>query len=119
MPPNNESTIDLQSKSDKSVVKPKKHEEIYSIKRKLEKMTKSGDHGQALDLLERLGDMDINFGILKDTMIGFAVHALRKSTSDEEIILKSKSLIKVQNFLFSKNYYHPQKSNKTPEFDFF
>jgi len=94
MPPNNESTIDLQSKSDKSVVKPKKHEEIYSIKRKLEKMTKSGDHGQALDLLERLGDMDINFGILKDTMIGFAVHALRKSTSDEEIILKSKSLIK-------------------------
>jgi transcription elongation factor S-II len=73
-----------------------KIEEVFSIRRKLEKMTKSGDHGQALDLLEKLGKMDINLGILKDTMIGFSVQALKKSSSDEEIILKSKRLLKVR-----------------------
>merc|ERR1719491_1059799 len=36
----------------------------------------------------------MNFAILKETMIGFTVHALKKSSSDEEIILKSKTLIK-------------------------
>ena len=73
-------------------------EEVFSIRHKLEEMTKSGKHGQALDLLEKLGNMDINLGILKDTMIGFTVQALKKSSSDKEIILKSKSLIKVSTF---------------------
>merc|ERR1711990_989457 len=84
--------------------KPKKYsrtEEVFSIRRKLEKITKSADksglildHGQAFDLLQRLGEIDINFKILKVTMIGFTVHALKKSSTDEEIITKSKSLIK-------------------------
>merc|ERR1712203_767358 len=72
-----------------------KLEEVFIIRQKLEKITKSGGgHDQALDMLERLGEIDMNFGILKETMIGFTVHALKKSTSDEEIILKSKTLIK-------------------------
>merc|ERR1712241_1447510 len=100
MPPNNE-TIALKSKPEKSESKPKKYsrtEEVLSIKRKLEKVTKGADksgliidHGQAFDLLQRLGEIDINFGILKETMIGFTVHALKKSSTDEEIISKSKS----------------------------
>ena len=81
-----------------------KIEEVLSIRRKLEKMTKSGEHGQALDLLEKLGNMDINLGILKDTMIGFTLQALKKSSSDEEIILKSKSLIKVRLKQISNSY---------------
>ena len=79
-------------------------EEVFSIRRKLEKMTKSGEHGQALDLLEKLGNMDINLGILKDTMIGFTVQALKKSSSDKEIILKSKSLLKVRLKQRSNSY---------------
>ena len=55
----------------------------------MEKITKSGGgHDQALDLMERLGEIDMNFEILKETMIGFTVHALKKASSDEEIILK-------------------------------
>merc|ERR1712241_1121881 len=109
MPPNNEA-IALKSKSEKSDSKPKKYsrtEEVLSIKRKLEKITKSADksgliidHGQAFDLLQRLGEIDINFRILKETMIGFTVHALKKSSTDEEIISKSKSLIKTWKNLF-------------------
>ena len=79
-------------------------EEVFSIRKKLEKMAKSGEHGQALNLLEKLGNMDINLGILKDTMIGFTVQALKKSSSDKEIILKSKSLIKVRLKQRSNSY---------------
>ena len=87
----------LDYKKKKKEKKDLKQEEVFIIRQKLEKITKSGGgHDQALDLLERLGEIDMNFGILKETMIGFTVHALKKSTSDEEIILKSKTLIKVR-----------------------
>ena len=95
------SHLDYKKKAKKDL----KKEEVFIIRQKLEKITKSGEqvtidgeHGQALDLLERLGDINMNFAILKETMIGFTVHALKKSSSDEEIILKSKTLIKVRMF---------------------
>merc|ERR1712241_1389274 len=83
-------------KKTKSETKPKKrHEEVLSIKRKLEKMTEpDGKQTQALDLLKRLGEIDMTFDILKETMIGFAVHSLKKSSSDRKVISESKSLIK-------------------------
>merc|ERR1711979_97001 len=118
MPPNNEA-IAIKSKPEKSDSKPKKYsrtEEVLSIRRKLEKITKSADksgliidHGQAFDLLQRLGEIDINFRILKETMIGFTVHALKKSSTDEEIISKSKSLIKAWK------KFVPAASNDTKE----
>ena len=92
----NHSHLDYKKKV--KVKKDVKKEEVFIIREKMEKMTKSGENGQALDLLERLGDIDMNFEILKETMIGFTVHALKKSSSDEEIILKSKTLIKVRIF---------------------
>merc|ERR1711994_927503 len=127
MPPNNEA-IALKSKpekpekSEKSDSKPKKYsrtEEVLSIKRKLEKITKSADksgliidHGQAFDLLQRLGEIDINFRILKETMIGFTVHALKKSSTDEKIISKSKSLIKAwKKFVPTTNNDNKEKSS--------
>ena len=89
----------LDYKKKKKEKKDVKLEEVFIIRQKLEKITKSGGgQDQALDLLERLGEIDINFAILKETMIGFTVHALKKSSSDEEIILKSKTLIKVRMF---------------------
>merc|ERR1712228_1064509 len=83
-------------KKTKSETKPKKrHEEVLSIKRKLKKMTEpDGKQTQALDLLKRLGEIDMTFDILKETMIGFAVHSLKKSSSDQKVISESKSLIK-------------------------
>lgn len=62
---------------------------------KLEKMTvEGGDQTQALDLLKALGKLAINLQILTNTRIGMTVNALRKSSSDEEIITLAKSLIK-------------------------
>jgi len=121
MPPNNEAIV-MKSKPEKSEIKPKKYsrtEEVFSIRRKLEKITKSADksgliidHGQAFDLLQRLGEIDMNLRILKETMIGFTVHALKKSSTNEEIIFKSKSLIKAwKKFVPATNNDNKEKSN--------
>ena len=69
-------------------------EDVLSIRRQLEKMTEDGDQGQALDLLQRLGEIDMNLSILTNTRIGMTVNALRKSSSDDGVISKSKGLIK-------------------------
>ena len=57
-------------------------------------MTESGEQSQALDMLNRLSDIDMNLGILTNTRIGMTVNALRKSSKDNEVILQAKSLIK-------------------------
>lgn len=72
----------------------KAQEDVLSIRHQLEKMTEDGEQGQALDLLQRLGEIDMNLGILTNTRIGMTVNALRKSSSDDEVISKSKGLIK-------------------------
>lgn len=72
----------------------KAQDEVLSIRRKLEKMTESGDQSQALDLLQRLSDLDMNLDILTHTRIGMTVNALRKSSTDNEVIGQAKSLIK-------------------------
>ena len=72
----------------------KAQDEVLSIRRKLEKMTENGDQDQAMDLLSRLRDIDMNLSILTNTRIGMTVNALRKSSSDSEVISQAKSLIK-------------------------
>ena len=52
-------------------------EEVMDIRKKLEKMTETGDHTQAMDLLQRLSDIDMNLSILTHTRIGMTVNALR------------------------------------------
>ena len=43
----------------------------YSFSKfQLEKMTETGDHTQAMDLLQRLTDIDMNLSILTNTRIG-------------------------------------------------
>jgi len=70
-------------------------DEVLSIRKKLEKMTGEGaDQTMALDLLNALGQLDINLSVLTSTRIGMTVNALRKSSKDEEIITLAKSLIK-------------------------
>merc|ERR1712200_388382 len=89
-------------------------EEVLSIRQQLEKMTKDGEQGQALDLLQRLGEIDMNLGILTNTRIGMTVNALRKSSSDDEVISHSKGLIKAwKKFVPDNNSEKKEKSEKT------
>jgi len=70
-------------------------EEVISVRKQLEKMSKEGDdQTQALDLLKSLGKLPINLQVLTNTRIGMTVNALRKSSSDDEVITLAKSLIK-------------------------
>jgi len=88
-------------------------EEVLSIRQQLEKMTKDGEQGQALDLLQRLGEIDMNLGILTNTRIGMTVNALRKSSSDDEVISHSKGLIKAwKKFVPDNNSDKKEKSSK-------
>lgn len=48
----------------------------------------------ALDLLKTLQDLPVNLEILTKTRIGMTVNTLRKSSTDEEVIGLSKTLIK-------------------------
>lgn len=47
-----------------------------------------------MDLLKALQELPVNLEILTKTRIGMTVNALRKSSSDEEVISLSKTLIK-------------------------
>lgn len=68
---------------------------MLKIKKKLDKMTASeGDQTQALDILRVLQGLPINFQVLSKTRIGMTVNALRKASTDEEVISTAKQLIK-------------------------
>ncbi|CAH0556874.1 unnamed protein product [Brassicogethes aeneus] len=71
-------------------------EEVMRLQKKLSKMTSEDGSGQeqALDLLKELQRLDINLEVLTKTRIGMTVNALRKSSTDEEVISLSKTLIK-------------------------
>lgn len=90
----------------------KAQEDVLSIRRQLEKMTEDGEQGQALDLLQRLGEIDMNLGILTNTRIGMTVNALRKSSADDEVISQSKGLIKAwKKFVPDNNADKKEKSS--------
>ncbi|RZF34785.1 hypothetical protein LSTR_LSTR007837 [Laodelphax striatellus] len=71
-------------------------EEVMKIQKKLTKMTSEDGSGQeqALDLLKALQNLPVNLEILTKTRIGMTVNALRKSSTDDEVISLSKTLIK-------------------------
>lgn len=69
-------------------------EDVFKIAKKLDKMVANGAQEQALDLLNALKDLPITLDILQKTRIGMTVNSLRKSSSDDEVISLSKSLIK-------------------------
>ncbi|XP_014282275.1 transcription elongation factor S-II [Halyomorpha halys] len=94
-------------------------EDVMRIQKKLTKIT-SGDGGQeqALELLKALQNLPVNLEILTKTRIGMTVNALRKSSTDDEVISLSKTLIKHwKKFLGSNvskdNSTPPSSSNKT------
>jgi len=83
-----------------------------NIRKQLEKMTETGDYTQAMDLLQRLTDIDMNLSILTNTRIGYQVNALRKSTTDSEVISQAKSLIKMWKKFVPENGDKKDKKDK-------
>ncbi|XP_049725375.1 transcription elongation factor A protein 2 isoform X7 [Loxodonta africana] len=71
-----------------------KEEEIARIARRLDKMVTKKSVEGAMDLLRELKAMPVTLHLLQSTRIGMSVNALRKQSSDEEVIALAKSLIK-------------------------
>ncbi|XP_029468051.1 transcription elongation factor A protein 2 isoform X1 [Rhinatrema bivittatum] len=71
-----------------------KEEEVVRIAKKLDKMVSKKSTDGAMDLLKELKSMPITLDLLQSTRIGMSVNALRKQSTDEEVISLSKSLIK-------------------------
>ncbi|KAL8179687.1 UNVERIFIED_CONTAM: hypothetical protein K2H54_071014 [Gekko kuhli] len=69
-------------------------EEIVRIAKRLDKMVAKKSAEGAMDLLKELKSMPITLGLLQSTRIGISVNALRKQSTDEEVIALAKSLIK-------------------------
>nr|KAF6331160.1 transcription elongation factor A2 [Myotis myotis] len=71
-----------------------KEEEIARIARRLDKMVTKKSADGAVDLLRELKAMPVTLHLLQSTRVGMSVNALRKQSSDEEVIALAKSLIK-------------------------
>ncbi|XP_040588673.1 transcription elongation factor A protein 2 isoform X7 [Mesocricetus auratus] len=71
-----------------------KEEEIARIARRLDKMVTRKSAEGAMDLLRELKTMPVTLHLLQSTRVGMSVNALRKQSSDEELIALAKSLIK-------------------------
>ncbi|KAM5246301.1 transcription elongation factor A protein 2 [Ctenodactylus gundi] len=71
-----------------------KEEEIARIARRLDRMVARKNAEGAIDLLRELKGMPITLHLLQSTRVGMSVNALRKQSSDEEVIALAKSLIK-------------------------
>uniref|UniRef100_A0A8C9LBA2 TFIIS N-terminal domain-containing protein n=1 Tax=Pavo cristatus TaxID=9049 RepID=A0A8C9LBA2_PAVCR len=56
----------------------------------------------AMDLLKELKSMPMTLDLLQSTRIGMSVNALRKQSTDEEVIALAKSLIKSWKKLLGK-----------------
>ncbi|XP_053104984.1 transcription elongation factor A protein 2 isoform X3 [Hemicordylus capensis] len=69
-------------------------EEIVRIAKRLDKMVAKKTAEGAMDLLKELKSMPITLNLLQSTRIGMSVNALRKQSTDEEVITLAKSLIK-------------------------
>ncbi|XP_015682845.1 transcription elongation factor A protein 2, partial [Protobothrops mucrosquamatus] len=69
-------------------------EEVLRIAKRLDKMVAKKSVEGAMDLLKELKSMQITLHLLQSTRIGMSVNALRKQSTDEEVIALSKSLIK-------------------------
>ncbi|CAM2102300.1 transcription elongation factor A protein 2 isoform X2 [Lepidochelys kempii] len=69
-------------------------DEIVRIAKRLDKMVSKKSADGAMDLLKELKSMPITLDLLQSTRIGMSVNALRKQSTDDEVISLSKSLIK-------------------------
>lgn len=80
-------------------------------------MTSGDGQEQALELLKALQTLPVNLEILTKTRIGMTVNALRKSSSDDDVISLSKTLIKNWKKFLGPNMDKgtPPSSSKKPK----
>ena len=52
-------------------------EDVLSIRKSIDKIVKTGEGDQEMELLKRLAKIEMNLQILTKTKIGFSVHALK------------------------------------------
>ncbi|XP_055964030.1 transcription elongation factor A protein 2 isoform X2 [Sorex fumeus] len=71
-----------------------KEEEIARIARRLDKMVTKKSADGAVELLRELRAMPVTLPLLQSTRVGMSVNALRKQSSDEDVIALAKSLIR-------------------------
>ncbi|XP_051947631.1 transcription elongation factor A protein 2-like [Xyrauchen texanus] len=71
-----------------------KDQEVERIAKKLDKMVHKKNTDGAIDLLQELKNMKMSLETLQSTRIGMSVNAVRKQSSDEEVQILAKSLIK-------------------------
>jgi len=92
-------------------------DEVMRIRKQFEKMTsdKGADQSAALDLLKTLSRLKINLNVLTTTRIGMTVNALRKSSSDDEVIAMAKSLIKTWKKLVPESAEKKEKKKEEKE----
>uniref|UniRef100_H2ZJF8 Transcription elongation factor n=1 Tax=Ciona savignyi TaxID=51511 RepID=H2ZJF8_CIOSA len=90
-------------------------EEVLHIAKKLDKMVakKSADH--ALDVLKALKKLPISLDTLQKTRIGMSVNNIRKQTTDGEVAIAAKQLIKGWKKLVSEPNSTPKKSEEKQE----
>merc|ERR1711936_160158 len=72
----------------------KRHSVKDNLEDTIHKIVKTGEGDQEMELLKRLAKIEMNLQILTKTKIGYSVHALKKSSKNDETIAKAKSLIK-------------------------
>lgn len=87
------------------------------IQKKLIKMSTGGGQDQALDLLKELQNLPVTLEILTKTRIGMTVNELRKSSSDDEVISLSKTLIKNWKKFLSNSTPGSKQVDTTPKVD--
>ncbi|XP_016848969.1 transcription elongation factor A protein 2 isoform X3 [Anolis carolinensis] len=91
-------------------------QEIVRIAKRLDKMVAKKSAEGAMDLLKELKSMPITLHLLQSTRIGMSVNALRKQSTDEDVIALAKSLIKAWKKLLdaSEDKGNEKKRNSLP-----
>ncbi|XP_045913539.1 transcription elongation factor A protein 2 isoform X1 [Micropterus dolomieu] len=70
------------------------NQEVERIAKKLDKMVHKKNTDGALDLLRELKNIKMSLETLQSTRVGMSVNAVRKQSSDEEVQILAKALIK-------------------------
>ncbi|XP_059510306.1 transcription elongation factor A protein 3 isoform X2 [Stegostoma tigrinum] len=71
-----------------------REENLTRIAKKLDKMVSRKSMDGALDLLQELRDVKMTLKLLQNTRVGMSVNAIRKHSTDEQVIALAKILIK-------------------------
>ncbi|XP_072223033.1 transcription elongation factor A protein 2 [Leuresthes tenuis] len=100
--------------------------EVERIAKKLDRMVHKQDTDGALDLLRELKNIKMSLETLQLTRVGMSVNAVRKQSSDEEVQILAKALIKSWKKLLDgsegkseeKKEGSPMRSSSTPKDSF-